>query len=748
MRTGRFFKLGKLIYKLRWGVVILYFALLAVCIPFVPHVMSEFTTTGFSDQNSQSAKTDQFVDAKLGYRHNQFIILYHSDHSFTQDPQFSEEIKNSLSRLEDFPIKHEIIYPDNNKHQVSKDKHTAFAVVLFKDEKDISENTLNYFKSYIKKPKHLTMKIGGEPIFLSDTKLQTQADLIKAELIASPVAVITLLVVFGTVAAAFLPMVLDGICALFILTVLYWLGHYFSLSIFTINIALLLGLCLSLDYALFIISRFRDELKNGHHIQDALAITVATAGKAVFFSGLAVFISLSALLMFPINILFSVGVGGITAVAMAVFVSVILLPAMLGILKSGINFLPIRILTKNGRKRSYWTWLVTKVVRYPWIFFILLLSLLLFLGYPFLSVKMGISDYKILPKHLESRQVFDTIKTKFNENQLKPILVVVKTKKGNILTTDHIASLYRFTRFLKRDARVDRVSSIVTTDPLLTEQQYQNLYTHTSMLTPELKQLLKITTAKNFTVLNVFSKYPAGSEQTKALVTKIRESHPGTGLRVEVSGFTATTMDVLKQISAVFPYALIWIVVLTYFILLVLLRSLILPLKAIAMTVLSLCASYGVLVLVIQEGYLSQLLNFQPQGMVDISLIVIIFCALFGFSMDYEVFLLSRIKECYEQTGDNVKSICYGITHSSKIISSAAIIVILICFSFISANILLVKAFGIGIAVAIFVDAFLIRTMLVPATMKLLGKWNWYLPKWLDRLLPALSFNPNREKTH
>lgn len=740
MQHDIFYKLGKLIYYLRWWILIFYLALIGVCIPFVPKVMSQFTTTGFIDPHSESAKTDQLVDKRIGYRRNQFIILYESKNSFYKDSRFSDEIKHSLSGLKNFPIKNEIIYPDTNKQQVSKDKRMAYAVVLFKDNKEISEETLKSFKAAIKKPAHLKMQIGGEPIFLDDTKQQTQADLIQAEMIASPIAVITLLLVFGTVVAAFLPMILDGTCALFILTMLFFLGHYFALSIFTLNIALLLGLCLSLDYALFIISRFRDELKKPQPLPEALAITVATAGKAVFFSGLAVFISLSALLMFPINILFSVGMGGITAVAMAVFVSIILLPALLGIIKTKINFLPIRLIPeKHSRKYSYWHWLMKKVLSFPWTFFLLILAMLIFLGVPFLSVQFGLSDYKILPKNVESRQVFDKITSDFNESQLTPILVVVKTKNGKILTDNHIAELYRFTRKLKNDARVDSVNSIVTTDPQLTKEQYQMLYTNRNApVNSSLKQMLLLTTKDNFTVITVLSEYPGASKSTKALVNKIRDINPGKNMEVQVSGVTANTVDVFHKIAAIFPYALLWIGGLTYLILLLLLRSLFLPLKAIAMTVLSLCASYGVLVLVLQEGYLSHFLHFQPQEMVDISLLIIIFCALFGFSMDYEVFLLSRIKEDYDQTGDNLKSITHGITSSSKIISSAAIIVILICFSFISADVVLVKAFGLGIAVAIFVDAFLIRTMLVPATMALLGKWNWYLPKWLDKILPKV----------
>jgi RND superfamily putative drug exporter len=203
-----------------------------------------------------------------------------------------------------------------------------------------------------------------------------------------------------------------------------------------------------------------------------------------------------------------------------------------------------------------------------------------------------------------------------------------------------------------------------------------------------------------------------------------------------LTGVPVINKDIVTSIVDNLPYALLWIMVSTYIILLILLRSLFLPLKAILMNLLSLCACYGALVFIFQEGHFAHWLNFQPQGMLDISILVIIFCALFGFSMDYEVFLLSRIKEYYDATHSNNRSVIFGIEKTSKIITSAALIVIFLCGSFLVAEVLMVKAFGLGIAVAIFVDAFLIRTLLVPSTMILLKKWNWYLPRWLNKILP------------
>lgn len=748
MQNGVFYRFGKLIYTARYVILVSTAILVLVCLPFVPKAVSHLNDTGFIDHSSESAKADEFLKTHLNYHRNRFIAIFQAEKSFAKNPSLFSEINTAIKPIASRYPNAEIIYPNENKEQISADKRTAYAVIMLKNNKDLSEEKLRELIADIKKPPNLTLAIGGETVFISDTKKQTQNDLIIAEYIATPVAVITLLVVFASVIAALIPMLLDGICAVFILTILFLLGKFLSLSIFTLNIALLLGLCLSLDYALFIINRFREEMYQERNVVEALAVTLATAGKAVFFSGLAVLISLSGLLFFPINILFSVGLGGIIAVSVAVFVSVIVLPAILAIFKKRINLLSIRrtdgkSIIKNSR---FWQWIVDRVVHRPWTYFISVLILLLLMGYPFLSVQFGISDYRILPNNLQSRQVFDLFESKFSENQLTPIIIVATSKKDDMLTKNNIGYLYELGDKIRRDKSVNRIDSIVNTSPQLSKQQYQQLYTiGKSNLNPELKKLLKLTTKDNFTVLTIVSKYPGDSPQTTALIKKLRTMNVK-GLDLQVTGNPANTVDVLAKISHIFPYAFFWVIILTYVILLFLLRSLFLPIKAIIVNMLSLFASYGMLVFIIQEGHLARLLNFEAQGLIDISLLIIIFCALFGFSMDYEVFLLSRIKEHYEQTGDSIKSICYGIVHSSKIITSAAVIVILICFSFLSAHILLVKAFGLGIAIAIFIDAFLIRTLMVPAVMTLLGKWNWYLPKWLDNSLPKLSFNPKDKK--
>ncbi len=732
-----FYQAGKLINKFRWPIIILWLAVILICIPFLPHIMTPFKTTGFIDNNSSSAITNDFLNKKFGYDgNNKFLVLYYSPKLSMSNPLFLEKIKRSLADLDNFPVKHDIILP-YEKQLVSKDKHTAYAVIIIKSKKPINNELVTQLKDSIKKPTNMTMKIGGEPLFVEAVTHQTQVDLYKADVIAAPIAIITLIFVFGSLVAAILPIILGGGCALIILSTLYFFGQHVTLSVFTINIALLLGLCLCLDYSLFFINRFRDELKNGLSGSEAIAVTQASAGKAIFFSGLAVFVSLSALFLFPINILFSVAVGGLAAVFFAVLISTMLLPAILAVLKTKINLFSIHVRKNNGCDFSCWRWLAERVVHRPYLFFTIILALLLILGYPFLSVKFSISDYRIFPENSPSRSFYDIYAEKFNIQELTPIQLVIRSTSSPILSRNNLSKIDNLVKKLEKNSAIKKITGIISSDSDMTKSQYYTLYhTQQSLDDVHIKQLLATTTLENLTILNIVSKYSTNSPETKKLITKLQHLNPINGLKFQVTGVAVSNIDVLHAIYRVLPYAIVWIMVFSYLILLILLRSVFLPFKAIIMTLLSLCAAYGALVFVFQDGYFSELLNFEPQGMLDISLLVIIFCALFGFSMDYEVFLLSRIKEAYQETQDNNQSIIFGIEKSSRIITSAALIVIVICGSFLVADVLMVKAFGLGIAVAIFIDAFLIRSFLVPATMALFKTWNWYLPKWLDRLLP------------
>lgn len=735
-----FYRLGKSIYRYKWLIVILFFALAISCIPLVSKIMVPFTTIGFNDSHSESSKAMKMIDRELGYSDNQIIVIYKSKTLLATDPEFLNKMKDSLSGLKSLTIKYKIIYPDSN--QTSKNKHTAYATILLKGDPEKQSANLPQILAKIKQPSQMTMVKGGVPIFANESKELSRNDLVRADYIALPLALIIMLIVFRSVVAAFIPIILGLMGLLFTLISLFILGHYLKISIFALNIAALLSLGLNLDYSLLLISRFREELKLGKSPEEAIAITLNTAGKSIFFSALAVVISLSALLFFHINFLVSVGIGGIIAVLSSAVIAIFMLTALLSIFKSRVNLLAIKILPPlNAERKGAWRWLMEKVVNRPFMYFISIIVIILFLSYPLINIKLNLSDARILPKSSESHQVFDIFQKEFGQEQL-PIFVIIQTTRGNILTSKNIGNLYDFANQLEKDPRVKQVNSIVTQDSKLNKKQLQQMLS-SRLPQGSLLDYVNMTTTKGMTVLAVKSKYVANSPEALALIQKIRNSNPGKGLTIKVTGVSANLTDIFANIMRTLPYAIAWIVICTYLILLILFRSLFLPLKAILMNIISLSASYGVLVFVFQEGHFQHLLNFQPLGYLEITSLVVILCALFGTSMDYEVFMLTRIKEYYEQTKDNKASIILGTERSSKIITSAALVLILVCVSFLSAHIILIKLFGLGVAVAVFIDAFLIRIFLVPSTMTLLKSWNWYLPKWMDKILPKVSFNPN-----
>ena len=730
MERQFFYKFGKWISRSRRFIIVFWVIAVLACIPLLPSLMSPFKSTGFEDPISESQKTYDMLSKRMGYQNHRILILFKKDNPKLSDDAFHEHVFKALKGLKKIKQPHEVIYslPTKNKPNTN----VEMVVLAFKNEAVLGPDEIKKIQSYISYRKNLKVYFGGEDVFLNNVNQQTQKDLFHADMFAAPFSILTLLFVFGSVVAALMPVLVGAFCAMTMLAVLFILAHYVSLSIFTINIALLLGLCLSLDYALFIISRFREELLNSHNIDVIVARTIATAGKAVFFSGLAVFASLSALLIFPINILYSVGIGGLCAVFLAVLGALTLLPAILSYLHHHVNAWMV-FKFKNG-KSIFWRTLAQKVLQYPGIFACSGMLIVLLCTLPLKHLKLGISDYHILPKHSEGRNFFNEFQKSYDVNELTPIIMVIKSQ-NDLFSNRNIKKVHALVERIENKKSVDKVSGYLTLIPNGSLNQYLKMYKMPLQFQPQaVQQILKTTTTSHLGVLYIVSKYPSESHQTQKLVEYLRvQDSPG--LDVVVTGVPANNLDVFNGIYKNLNTSIYLILSISFVVLMVLLRSLFLPFKAIVLNILSLAATYGVLVFIFQDGHFHELLNFEPQGNLDISMLVIIFCALFGFSMDYEVFLLTRIQESYLHLKDNNRSIVYGIEHSAKIITSAAMIVIVLCLSFLVADVLMVKAFGLGIAIAIFIDAFIIRSLMVPAIMSIAKRLNWYFPLWLQKML-------------
>lgn len=753
-----FYRLGLLIHYRRWVFLAVWAALLVVAVPFVPHVTEPLKIGGFADPALESSKAADTLARELGYSTSTIVVMFQSGNSglSATDPAFVKQTGDALVGLKNLPIHTTVVPHTANPRQVAKDGKTAYEVVLLDADAEAAAKLLPQIKAALTPPPTLIMQVGGGPAYYADVERVSQQDLARAEAVAFPVAVLALLFVFGSVVAAGLPVAVGGAGVVVILATIYALGRLMDLSIFTVNLATLLGLGLGLDYSLFLASRFREEISRGRETREAVAVTLATAGKAVTFSGLTVLIGLCALLTFRINLLFSIGIGGIVVVIVSVLAATTLLPAILSLVGQRINAWSVSALiarltghSPRNEADGFWHRLALFVMRRPLLVAIPTLAFLLLLGTPFLRVQFSSPDASILPANVESRQVADTLQRSFNESETTPILLAVRTAHGtSVFTPENVAYLYEFTHAIAADPRVLRVDSIVSLDPRLTRAQYQTYYLDPSLLQdPYLTQFVKQYAKNDLTLVSIVTRDNANAPTTRALVEKLRHSQIGNGMTFQATGATASVLDVVDGLYASFPLAALFILFTTYTVLLILFRSVVLPLKAILMNALSIIASYGALVWVFQEGHLSGPLHFTPLHFIEPTLPIIMFCTLFGLSMDYEVFLLSRIKEHYEHTGDNTASVAVGIERSARIITSAALIVVLVSCSFVTADIVLVKALGLGVAVAVAVDATIVRALLVPATMRLLGHWNWYCPAWLARILPETHLEAEEFET-
>jgi RND superfamily putative drug exporter len=734
-----FYHLGKFATRFRWLIVGLWMVAAAVALPFAPQASLVLQPGGFASPDAESQRALDLLAQKLHLNTNIVQVIYDSRRFTAYDPQFLQEVQQSLSGLHGWSEVAQIVTFADNPRQVSTDQHAAYINILLKSDPETAPKLLPELQRRIHAVPDLTYRIGGSPVFYEDIQTVSESDLRRAELLAFPFAIIALLFVFRSVVAAILPALVGGCAVVVALALIFGLGHITPLSIFVLNITTLFGLGLGVDYSLFMVSRFREEIAQGRSVPDAVSLTVATAGRAVAFSGLTVTIGLVGLTFFHINMLHSVGLGGILVVLLAVLAALTLLPAVLSFVGLRINALPVRFpwlrsrsapgsVATNEEHHGFWYRLSYLVMRYPLRFFIPVLLILVGFGLPFLSVRFSAPDASILPANVPSRAAYDVLLQRFNAQETTPILLAVQTK-GDALTPANIRNLYSYVQRIEADPRVTRVDSIVSADPRFTLDQYELLYTHPQLIAdPYLQAFLKSSVAGNTLLIEVISKYGMVDARSLALVQTIRNTNPGYGISVLVDGGSAANIDYVNSLYTDFPEAVLVVALTTYILLLLLFRSVFLPLKAILMNTLSISASYGALVVIFQNGFLHQLLNFAPLGFVEASSPILLFCALFGLSMDYEVFLLSRVQESFWQTGDNKQAVALGMQRSGGIITSAAVIVVVVSSCFATADMILVKALGLGMALAVILDATLVRGLLVPATMRLLGDWNWWLP--------------------
>jgi RND superfamily putative drug exporter len=738
-----FDRLGRFVVRRKWWVVAAWAVVLLAALPFAPQAPGQLSAGGFILDDLESARAKALLEEELGLPPSALVVVFHSDTLEAGTPAFEVAAAQAMRDVPDAPHVAGVISHLVSPRQVSADRHTAYDIITLDLPPDDSPDAIPVLEERLGEAPGLEVALAGGPAFYGDVQRVSEEDLRRSEVISLPLAAVALLLVFGSLVAAGVPLAVGGAAVLVALAAIFFVASLTPMSVFVLNLATLLGLGLGVDYSLLMTSRFREELasRGGREdaVPDAVRATVATAGRAVFFSGLTVLLGLLGLVLFEFMILRSVGIAGAMVVGLAVAAALTLMPAILAILGTRIDRYAIRRVAVGAPTDGRWAGLARSVMRRPVAVLVPTLALLLLLGAPFLHARFNAPDASILPPDVPSRASFDLLRQEFGEGEFAPIALAIRTD-GLATSPENIAALYDYSRRIGADPRVSRLTGIVDVDPRLSLEQYQLLYGDPNGPRDRFLQVvLDGTTRGDLTTFTLYTPYGPNRAEGRALVADLRRAGsplaPPDGMTVLVGGGAADVDDVVSRVSADFPRTALFIVVTTYLVLFMLLRSVILPIKALAMNTLSIVASFGALVWIFQDGNLSGPLGFQPLGFVETTQPVILFCVLFGLSMDYEVFLLSRMKEVWDRTGDNTEAVAKGLERSGRIVSSAALIVVVVAASFAFADIVLIKALGIGVAVAVALDATVVRALLVPATMRLLGKWNWWMPARLERVV-------------
>lgn len=729
-----FAAVGRFAFRYRWLVIGVWVVIFALGAIFAPKVSSILKGGAYGEARTEATVGAEILQRNLGFAPSSLTVVFSSDALTVDDPRFVAAMKEFLDNLQREEEVRDISTSATNPAMVSPDKHATYAIVNIKEGENQASDLYLRLKDKLPTSGEVKIAITGVSAIYPDIVEVSEKDLRRAETYSLPLVLVALLIVFGSLIAAGAPLIVGAASVAVTLAVIYFLGHYTDMSVFVMNMASMLGLGIAIDYSLFMVSRFREELRE-HDVESSVVSTVATAGKAIFFSGATTFVGLMGLVAFKFSILRSLGIGGALVVAISVLAALTFLPAAMGVVGHRINALSfLRRKTKGG----FWHNVASRVMKYPIIIMVLTIGFLLILGLPFLNVELGEPDATMLPKYTPSRQGYDILKEKWGVGEISPITIAVRTQ-GSVFQPENISALYDFTRRIAADPRVSRVESLVNLDPSLSKVQYQTLYVHPEVMSylpySQLQEVIKKLARENTTLVRVVTPHSSVSGEAKGVVKMIRDLKPA-GLEVYVTGLTAGIVDITGELYRDFLWILLIIVGAIYFALLILFRSVILPLKAVLMNGLSILASYGALVFIFQEGHFSGLLNFTPQESVEASLPILMFCILFGLSMDYEVFLLSRVKEVYDSGESNTSSVAIGLERTGGIITSAALIMVLVSASFAMADIVIIKALGLGIAIAIFLDATIVRALLVPATMRVLGDWNWWAPGFIRKILP------------
>jgi RND superfamily putative drug exporter len=572
----------------------------------------------------------------------------------------------------------------------------------------------------------LMVEIGGNAAAAHLAQQIAANDIRKAESIALPIAALLMLFFFRSVVAALLPVLIGALCVASASALVGLVSTQVEIAIFALNVCAFLGLGLSIDYALLMVQRFREELALGRSSHDAVVVTMETAGRAVWISGLTVAVSLLVLVFVPVPLLRSVALGGVLAVAAGLTGALVLLPALLAWLGPRIDRFAVAR-TDVAAHSAFWYRVGSLSMRHPVATALGCAAVLLALAAPVLRMKAAVPDARMFGRESEVRRVEDAIgdAARFDPSGASSMQIVIETGQP-ILGRESLEAVHQY---LARLAEVPGVATVQTPLLDLDPAALDDAGLRTRAASPRLAPALARSVHEDLALVVAVGAYPWRSEEAARTIEAVREL-PQRGFVARVGGSTAQLVDVRAALGRYGGLAAVLVIGWNLAILLGAFRSVVVPLKAVLMNILSLGASYGVLVWVFQEGHFAGLLGFEALGGIDPTIPIVMFAVVFGLSMDYEVFLLSRIQEEYRLDRDNRRSVIEGLARTGRVISSAALILFVVIGAFAAGDLVYVKELGVGMGAALLLDITLVRALLVPATMQLLGDWNWWAPSW------------------
>jgi RND superfamily putative drug exporter len=745
-------RLGRFTVRRRWYVIAAWAVLLVVMGTFASGLQDRLGSGGFEVPGSQSLAVQRDLEQRFA---NQFpttaLVTVHHETQTVDDPAYRSVLDGIAGRVRAVPNVGgvESFASTGSPAFVSPDRHTTYLVAGLSGSQNIQLETVPEVAQAARSdvPAGFEVETGGSAAFYERLNEISRHDLEQAERVSFPITLLVLLLAFTSLVAAGLPIMLALVSLGVTLGALYFLAGVTDMNVYVTNTASIVGIGVGIDYALFVVTRFREELRRGRSVAEAVPLTLATSGRAVALSGATVIVALAGMFLVDIQAFRSMAIGSMSVVAVAVLAAITLLPAVLSLVGHWVDRLRIPLLRpRSAEGEGFWHRWAVRIMRRPLAFTAAALVVLVVMAVPFAGIRLGQPGATILPADESPRLATERLAAEFGAGVTGPMEILVDTP-GGAGTPANLERVDRLTRALRSDQAVVAVQSLTSVLPRADLDAYAKLYAGgldgvDPTLAPAVAGLANWDRGAGLAHITVVTRDAPESEAAEGLVDRVRDRYvPDAGLagQARVGGATALNLDLAREISGQLPVVVLAVLALSFVLLAMAFRSLVLPLQAIAMNLLSVGAAYGLIVAVFQWGWGEQLLGFTSEGHIEVFVPLFLFSILFGLSMDYEVFLLSRIREEYLRSGDNELAVARGLESTARTITSAALVMVTVFAAFAAGRLVPFKEMGFGLAVAVLIDAALVRTILVPAVMRMVGRHNWWMPRAVDRWLPTIA---------